>query len=66
MSEEFEIFFSVFAYKNNLFPPEEKCPKKKIEELTEEERAHVMKAGLMMEGMERHTLRKAITAGDTA
>lgn len=66
MSEELEIFFSAFAYKNNLFPPEEKCPKKKIEELTEEERAHVMKAGLMMEGMERHTLRKATTAGDTA
>lgn len=66
MNEELEIFLSAFASKNHLFPPADKCPPRKLEELTEEERARALKAGLMMEGMERHTLRKAITAGDTA
>ena len=36
-----------------------------IKDLTPEEREKVLKAGLMMEGMERHTLRKAIAAGET-
>lgn len=66
MNEELEIFLSAFASKNHLFPPADKCPPRKPEELTREERARALKAGLMMEGMERHTLRKAITAGDTA
>ena len=35
-----------------------------IKDLTPEEREKVLKAGLMMEGMERHTLRKAIAAGE--
>lgn len=30
-----------------------------------EEKARYMKVGLMAEGMERHTLRKAIAAGET-
>jgi len=38
---------------------------KSIKDLTPEEREKVLKAGLMMEGMERHTLRKAIAAGET-
>lgn len=66
MEQELEIFYSAFANKNRLFPSAGKCPPKSEEELTPEERERALKAGLMMEGMERHTLRKAITAGDTA
>lgn len=66
MYEELEIFYQAFANKNHLFPPADKCPPKDVEELTDEQRARALKAGLMMEGMERHTLRKAITAGNTA
>lgn len=51
------------ANKNHLFPPADKCTPKDAEELTAEQRARALKAGLMMEGMERHTMRKALTAG---
>ena len=34
-------------------------------ELSPEEKDRYMKVGLMAEGMERHTLRKAIAAGET-
>lgn len=64
MNEELEIFYSAFANKNHLFPPADKCPPREAEELTAEERARALKAGLMMEGMERHTMRKALTAGE--
>ncbi len=64
MNEELEIFYSAFANKNHLFPPEDKCTAKSAEELTPEQRARALKAGLMMEGMERHTLRKALAAGE--
>lgn len=47
------------------FPSEDKVKPKSIKDLTPEEREKVLKAGLMMEGMERHTLRKAIAAGET-
>lgn len=63
MEAELEVFYSAFASKNRLFPSEDKVKPKSIEDLTPEEREKVLKAGLMMEGMERHTLRKALTAG---
>lgn len=63
MEAELEIFYSAFANKNRLFPSPDKCPPKYEEDLTPEEREKALKAGLMMEGMEHHTLRKALTAG---
>lgn len=65
MEAELEIFYTAFSSKNHLFPSEDKVKPKSVEDLTPEEREKVLKAGLMMEGMERHTLRKAIAAGDT-
>lgn len=65
MEEELEIFYSTFACKNNLFPSEDKAKPRDIEELSPEEKARYMKVGLMAKGMERHTLRKAIAAGET-
>lgn len=67
MKQELEIFYGAFANKNRLFPSPDKLKKEKDdEEPTQEELARALKVGLMMEGMERHTLRKAITAGDPA
>lgn len=65
MEAELEIFYTAFSSKNHLFPSEDKVKPKSIKDLTPEEREKVLKAGLMMEGMERHTLRKAIAAGET-
>ena len=65
MEEELEIFYSAFACKNNLFSSEDKAKPRDIEELSPEEKARYMKVGLMAKGMERHTLRKAIAAGET-
>lgn len=65
MKKELEIFYSAFANKNNLFPPADKVKPRSIEELSPEEKAYYAKVGLMAEGMERHTLRKAIAAGET-
>lgn len=64
MEAELEIFYTAFSSKNHLFPSEDKVKPKSIKDLTPEEREKVLKAGLMMEGMERHTLRKAIAAGE--
>ena len=64
MEAELEVFYSAFASKNHLFPSADKCPPKKEEELTPEERERALKAGLMMEGMKRYTLRKALTTGE--
>lgn len=64
MKKELEIFYSAFANKNNLFPPADKVKPRSIEELSPEEKAYYVKVGLMAEGMERHTLRKAIAAGE--
>lgn len=66
MEAELEIFYTAFSSKNHLFPSEDKVKPKSIKDLTPEEREKVLKAGLMMEGMERHTLRKAIAAGETS
>ena len=60
MKKELEIFYSAFANKNNLFPPADKVKPRSIEELSPEEKAYYAKVGLMAEGMERHTLRKAL------
>lgn len=60
MEAELEIFYTAFSSKNHLFPSEDKVKPKSIKDLTPEEREKVLKAGLMMEGMERHTLRKAM------
>ena len=62
MSEELEVFYAAFAHKNQLFPSADKRPPESDKELTAEERARALKAGLMMEGMERHTMRKALQA----
>lgn len=59
MKKELEIFYSAFVNKNNLFPPADKVKPRSIEELSPEEKAYYAKVGLMAEGMERHTLRKA-------
>lgn len=56
MEAELEIFYTAFSSKNHLFPSEDKVKPKSIKDLTPEEREKVLKAGLMMEGMERHTL----------
>lgn len=63
MEEELELFYSAFASTNHLFPKE--GSKKDFDDLSPEEKARHLKVGLMMEGMERRTLRKAITAGNT-
>lgn len=54
MEAELEIFYTAFSSKNHLFPSEDKVKPKSIKDLTPEEREKVLKAGLMMEGMERH------------
>lgn len=63
MKQEFEVFFTAFCYKNNLYPSKNKVPPKDIDEMTPEEKARILKAGLMAEGMERHTLQKMIEGG---
>lgn len=65
MEEELETFLAAFAQKNGLYPPASKVQPWDEEELSEEELARLQKAALMSTGMERHTLRKAITAGGT-
>lgn len=65
MKKELEIFYAAFANKNRLFPSRDKLEDvEDNEEETPEDRARAMKIGAMMDGMERHTLRKAITAGN--
>lgn len=64
MEEELEIFYSALRAKQS-FPSEDKAKPRDIEELSPEEKDRYMKVGLMAEGMERHTLRKAIAAGET-
>lgn len=62
MEEDLEIFYSAFANKNNLFPSKDKVKPRDIEDLSPEEKSRYIKVGLMAEGMERHTLRKALAA----
>ena len=49
--------------KNGLFPSGDKVETKEWEELTPEQKEEVLKASMMAEGMERHTLRKALGDG---
>lgn len=60
--KELEIFLTAFASKNRLYPSPEKDTLRSSDdrELTPEERARYLKAGLMAEGMERHTLEKML------
>lgn len=59
--KEMEVFLYAFYTKNGLFPSNSNA--KEWEELTPEEKAEVLKASLMAEGMERHTRRKALGDG---
>lgn len=62
--EELEIFLTAFASKNRLYPsPEKNTLPESDKELTPEEKALYLKAGLMAAGMERRTLRKMIEGG---
>lgn len=56
--KEMEIFLYAFYSKNGLFPSD--VAAREWEELTIEERAEVLRASIMAEGMEQHTLRKAL------
>lgn len=59
--KEMEVFLYAFYSKNGLFPSGVK--EKGWGELTPEEKEEVLKASMMAEGMERHTLRKALGDG---
>lgn len=63
MKKELEVFYSAFASKNGLFPPESLVKPRRYDELTEEEIEEATRAGMMAAGMERHHFRKQITAG---
>ena len=58
-----EVFLYAFYMKNGLFPSGDKVETKEWEELTPEQKEEVLKASMMAEGMERHTLRKALGDG---
>lgn len=59
--KEMEVFLYAFYSKNGLFPSNANA--KEWEELTPEEKEEALKASLMAEGMERHTLTKALGDG---
>lgn len=61
--KELEVFLYAFYSKNRLFPPADKVPPRKEEELTPEEKSLYLKAGMMAEGMDRHTLKKMLEGG---
>ena len=61
--KEMEVFLYAFYMKNGLFPSGDKVETKEWEELTPEQKEEVLKASMMAEGMERHTLRKALGDG---
>lgn len=64
--EELKIFFTAFISTNRLYPSEEKDTLPRNDgELTPEEKAVYLKAGLMAAGMERRTLRKMLEGGKT-
>ncbi len=59
--KEMEVFLYAFYSKNDLFPSG--VAAKEWEELTPEQKEEVLKASMMAEGMDRHTLRKALGDG---
>lgn len=63
MEKELEVFYSAFALKNNLYPPDSLVKPRHIDDLTPEEIEKVEKAGMMAAGMERNDFRKQLTAG---
>ena len=61
MQKELEIFFAAFAHKNNLFPQVSQYENDEPDDkYNDPERA--LKIGAMMEGMDKHHLRKMIEA----
>lgn len=58
MKKELEVFLYAFYSKNGLFPSGAKA--REWEELTQEEKTEVAKASMMAEGMECHTMKKAL------
>lgn len=61
MEKEIETFFSAFCSKNRIFPPEEMQRENPDDEISEWE---VLKITMMMEGMERHTIKKMLEGGN--
>ena len=62
MQVELKTFYSAFMQKNRLFPPDDKArPASARDELSNEE---LIKLSFMMEGIERHTLKKMIAGGN--
>ena len=61
MEKELETFYTAFCNKNRLFPPEEMAREKTSED--EISNLEALKIGMMMEGMERHTIKKMIEGG---
>lgn len=62
--EELEVFYLAFANKNELFPRKPETELRGIDDLSPDEKEKYLKAGLMMEGMERHTMLKQLEAGE--
>ena len=58
MEKELETFYTAFCHKNRLFPTEEIAMEKTAED--ESSNLDALKIGMMMEGMERHTIKKMI------
>lgn len=58
MEKELETFYTAFCHKNRLFPSEEIAREKTSED--EISNIESLKIGMMMEGMERHTIKKMI------
>ena len=63
MEKELEVFYSAFASKNGLYPPDSLIKPRDYADLTEEEIEKAARAGMMAAGMERHDFRKQLSAG---
>jgi len=61
LADELEVFMSAFSHKNHLFPPPSK-DKTTDEERRESNLSRSLKISAMMDGMDRHTLLKALEA----
>ena len=58
-----EVFYSAFASKNGLYPPDSLVKPRDYADLTEEEIEIAARAGMMAAGMEKHHFRKQISDG---
>ena len=63
MEKELEVFYSAFASKNGLYPPDSLVKPRDYADLTEEEIEIAARAGMMAAGMEKHHFRKQISDG---